>query len=333
MVFAGVFISNSTSPLGFQGGNIAVNDLEEAAALITTAAPADVTSTVGGTLSLGGNSYGNYSYSVWSGGTYSSFTNWINSTNDEHAFVSIKGNATLNAGTLQGLRKTTVCIYVDGNLTLSGANIQTTGCIQASAGLYTTNPASWPLSASTNVTASCGSGGAGQGGGSGGAGGRFSAGAGGAGGPTAGSAGIINGAAYGGPGGRSVSGGFSGYMIGGGAGHPGGPGWNSGINGYANSGGTGLGGTLVVIATGNITMSAGQLISAGFNGGNAGHYSGVQANGGGGSGGGRIYYKAGGTASGIASNVTGGSGGHTYRNGSYSTGGSPGAAGGISAFT
>jgi len=177
------------------------------------------------------------------------------------------------------------------------------------------------------TTISTGGGGSGAGyaytckGGNGGAGGAFSAGTGGGGqvDGTDGSSHVaaMDGANYGGAGGRSRDwsgmGGYSGE--GGGAGNPGGTGSRGG-----NSGSTGVGGVIWLVVGGSLTIGSGGSIQA--NGAGGGSVS-SQGAGGGASGGGAVFVLYKGTLSNSGSiTATGGSGGSAA-----ATGGNGGAGG------
>lgn len=332
MVFSAFFSAiNSGGVETFQGGDIDENDLESAMALISTSSTVDVVSGVNGTITLGGNLYGGYNYSVWNGGSYTLTTgnvagSFINNNPDRHAFVCFKGNTTLDLNNITTVRKITTVIYCDGNLTLTNG-FRVKGCNQANSNLYTTNPSSFPLTLSYNMTGKTGNGGGGGGGAPSGTGGIFSSGAGGAGGGSCGTSSTWGGGSYGGAGGRNTTGGFAGYWCGGGAGNPGGTAFIPNTQqGTANNGASATGGTLILIVNGTLTQSSGTISVKGFGGGSANHYSGVQASGGGGSGGGRIFAKR---ISGNLTNtdVTGGSGG------SGNSSGSSGASGSLNYFT
>lgn len=342
MVFAGVLIGQNTPQGGgFAGGDITAVHLEEAMQTMATGAPVDIGSSTGGQLILGGNDFGDYDYTIQNGGTFSSTTNLINSNNDKHAFMVFKGNTTLNLSYTSS-RKITTCIYVDGDLTLNSTIINS-GCNQTTSNLYTSDPTSFPLTGSSNITGRCGRGGRG-GGNSGGAagttfsssierlGGIFTGGSGNAGGPMGTDPTTqqkIQGRPYGDDGGTNPSGSNMGLYVGGGAGNPGGPGGPVSGSGDDDPGGTGTGGTFILFVTGTLSQTGGQIICAGLNGGRARHFSGTQARGGGGSGGGRIWYKTGSGAI-TLTNVTGGNGGPVTSGGSA---GSPGGAGAVSSFS
>ena len=314
---------------GYEGGDVDAESLEHALVEVATASETPITT--GGTLSIGGIVYGQFDYVALAGGTYTSMDSWFSATADRSAFIVFSGNTTLSnmlIGT--STRKLMVCIYVDGDLTIQNTTINNNrGAIQSSAGLFTTNPSSIQLTSATALTGSAGAGGSGHSGGSGGAGGLFSGGGGGAGGPTSGTTSTISGGAYGGRGGSNTTGGFSGYWVGGGAGNPPGskfvPNYSQGT---ASNGSTGCGGTLIVMCKGTLTFSSATLTATGANGGNAYHNSGVQATGGGGSGGGRIRWKgAAGVVGSPSASASGGSKGVSYRNGSYSNGAGNGGSG------
>jgi len=297
MVFTSVLMGqNVIEASGFAGGDITEANLEAAVELVATSVPTDVVSGTGGKLILGGNDFGGYNYSVWNGGSYTLLNgnvagSFINNNPDRHAIVCFKGNTTLNLNNITLPRKTSVTFFCDGNLTITNS-FTSKGCIQSSAGMYTTNPGSYPLTSTTNMTGGCGNGGGGgAGGGSGGAGGIFSGGGGGGPGPGCGTSGTLPGGAYGGRGGYNTTGGFSGYYCGGGAGNPGGPGYTAGGSGFGNSGASATGGTIVFIVKGTFTQSSGTISVRGWSGGSAGHYSGSQSSAGGGSGAGRIWCK------------------------------------------
>ena len=117
---------------------------------------------------------------------------------------------------------------------------------------------------------------------------------------------------------------------GGGAGTPAGPAGPSGGNPSGTAGGTGVGGLLIIIVRGNVTVN-GTVSSNGATGGSGGNgpISGGSGGGGGGSGGGRIVIAYGGTYTNAGSVVAnGGSGGPNWPGG-----GNAGGAGGAGAIT
>jgi hypothetical protein len=91
-----------------------------------TLVPNAITPTTGSTLSIAGNSLGNYDYTFFtSSQTLSSFTasNWFTNNADTNAaLIWVRGDLTINSGVTftPSVRKLFTCVYVTGNLVLNG---------------------------------------------------------------------------------------------------------------------------------------------------------------------------------------------------------------------
>jgi hypothetical protein len=278
---------------------------------------------VGGSLIVNGVSLPPYDWAKISGPhTVSSFNtlSYFTTTQDSRcAFVAFDNDLTINSGQTftPNIRKPFVCIYVKGNLTVTGAismtqrgaNHSSSGgsnltaqTIRLANGNYSgvINPEIPAAGAGSNGTGSAGgTGGGGHGsngfaasGAAGTAGTSYTGGTGGSGGSdfTNGAPGTANG----GPGGCQPSCG-NGHN-GGGAGNPGGCGCN---NQGGNTGGSGTGGVLVIFVRGTYS-GPGSVTAGGNNGGSSSNAPG------GGSGGGSITIFAG-TDSGPTPSAPGGS--------------------------
>lgn len=297
----------------FAGGNVSYADIKAMVeAMVAGAATAP---TAGGTLTINGQSLGDYDYTIKSGAqTISSFMNsdWFTTTADSRsAFIVVNGNLTINFGQtlIPSNRKLFTVIYVAGNLDIAGSismssrganhsagggNV-TAAAIRIATGTFSgvgnpEVPASGGAGAPTNsgggdMNGSAGTAGSSGGTGGGGNGGRrnsISGGAGAAGtsfsGGPAGGGGQSGGsdATAGSANGAAGGNGAGGSFTGGGAGNPGGTGTGS-------SGANGTGGVLIIYCTGALSGS-GAISANGAAGGNA---SGGGATGGG-SGGGSV---------------------------------------------
>jgi hypothetical protein len=293
----------------FPGGNQTTTDLNTLMATLATSA--DVSPSAGGTLTVNSVSLGSYDYAIKNGNqTVSSFTasDWFTATEDSRsALIAVNGNLTINAGQtfIPSVRKLFTCLYVKGNLTITGdismsnrgANHSTTGsnisagAIRLATGTY--SAVSNPQVPATGATGAAGvnntaggTGGTGTAGGTGGGGSGASGGSGrisgsGAtgtsfsGGSGSGACDTVltgeNAYANGGAGGRGYS------SAGGGAGNPGG---NGGSNTSLGAGSPGTGGILIIFATGTIS-GAGNFSASGANGGtNSGWWGGAGSGGG-----------------------------------------------------
>lgn len=321
---------------------------------------APVTSTIsptaGGTMTVNSQSISSYDYVTKNGNqTISAFSNadWFTNTSDTRsALICINGNLTINSGqtVIPTNRKLFTAIYVNGNLTISGAvsmtnmgsNHSGTGnsggsvtavAIRLATGTYSgvSNPeipaaggAGAPRPA-RNTAGGAGTAGTAGGTGGGGAGGNTDGAGAGASGSGAAGTSFVGGAGGGGargPGGQNAitnggaggAGGTDGLGGGGGgAGQPGGAGAQSGPF-PSVAGNTGNGGVIVIYCTG--TFSGAGTITA------AGNTGGVGWNGSGGSsGGGSITVFFGTDTSTITPSAAGGAA-------TASNAGSPGGAGG-----
>lgn len=320
----------------FSGGNVSATNIAAVGYSMSKASAAS-TPTAGGTLTINSESLGSYDYVIKSGDqTVSSFTNsdWFTTTADTRsAFVVVQGNLTINSGQtfIPTNRKLFTCIYVTGNLTVSGSismagrganhSATTAAAIRIATGTFSSivNPAvpaagGAAVASSTNGTAGA-NGGTGSGGGGqndnvqaaphGAAGTSFSGGAGGGGGRSYGGIGTPNGggagAANGGAGGNALAAGGpypTANPSSGGSGNPAG-------SGGENPGGTGTGGVLFIFVEGTIS-GAGTITVNGVNPGSASERPG------GGSGGGSctVFYTF--DTSTITPTATGGQGNGIY---------------------
>ena len=321
----------------FTGGAMNISTGSIAIAGYSMARGSAVGVTAGGTLTINGESLGSYDYVIKSGNqSVTSFSNgdWFTTTADTRsAFVVVQGNLDIASGQtfIPTNRKLFTCIYVTGNLTVSGSismagrgasgNAVTAAPIRIVTGTHSSivNPAvpaagGAGVASSTNGTAGT-NGGTGSGGGGqndnavlaphGAAGTAFTGGSGGGGGRTYGGIGTPNagsaGAANGGAGGAALPAGGpypSANPSSGGSGNPAGAGGE-------NPGGTGTGGVLFIIVEGTIS-GAGTITANGVNPGSASERPG------GGSGGGSctILYST--DSSTITPTATGGQGNGIY---------------------
>jgi hypothetical protein len=294
----------------FTGGNVSSTQIAAVGKSMANAS-AQSTPTAGGTLTIDGVSLGSYDYVIKSGSqTVSSFTNsdWFTTTADTRsAFVVVQGDLSISSGQtfIPTNRKLFTCIYVTGNLTVSGTismagrgashSATAAGNIRIANGTYSSivNPAvpaagGAAVASSTNGTAGA-NGGTGSGGGGqndnvqaaphGAAGTSFSGGAGGGGGRTYGGIGTPNGggagAANGGAGGNALAAGGpypTANPSSGGSGNPAG-------SGGENPGGTGTGGVLFIFVEGTIS-GAGSITVNGVNPGSASERPGAGSGGG-----------------------------------------------------
>lgn len=285
----------------FTGGNQSPASMVELAQGILTASDTNVSS--GGTLTLNSSSIGSYEYYKTSGTTtISSFSNstyFSGSRDNMGSFLVFDGDTTVSSGvTIQpSQRKLYQAWYVNGDLTINGTiSMKSRGANHNGSGNSAGYVAETTLALDgTNTVASNAAGNGGNGrpqgasGGSGASGTCFSGGPGGGGGDNGTGQ---PGTARGGQGGNG-----GGYNSSGGAGNPGGVQRASG-----HTGPSGTGGTVIIMATGNVSGS-GSIVCRAYDGhGSGGH------RGGGGSGGGVVKILAGGTAS-MSTNVNGGTGG------------------------
>ena len=332
-------VSFTTSGTAFAGGNQSVSNVAQLASNIISTG--NITPSSGGTLTVNGVSLGSYDYAYFnSAQNVTSFSDatFFTATNDRAAFIAVNGDFTVASGQtfIPTARKSFTCIFVRGNATISGTlSMSSRGANLASGNVLIIGSTSIPSAgasggASTSASGSAGSagstGGAGAGGsgswtaGTGAAGTAFSGGsAGGGSGGSATSSSVgngVNGAADGGAGGAGGTANLYSDSAGGGggAGNPGGAagnrsGTNAGGTSRATSGATGTGGVIILIATGNITIS-GTIAADGANGGQADIPGPNPAGGGGGSGGGSVNILYRGTLSNTGTiRANGGSGG------------------------
>lgn len=302
----------SADVFSFVGGSVSAASLAIIGRSMSNASAAS-TPTAGGTLTVNSVALGSYDYVIKDGNqSVSSFLNsdWFTTTADTRsAFVTVKGNLDISSGQtfIPTNRKLFTCIYVTGNLTLSGSismsargashSATAAGAIRIVTGTFSSivNPevpaaGGAAVGSSTHGTAGTG-GGTGAGGGGqndtaqsaphGAAGTSFSGGAGGGGGrtyggitaPTGGGAGGANGGAGGAA--LPAGGPYPGANpSSGGSGNPGGAGGE-------NPGGTGTGGVLFIFVEGTVS-GAGTITVNGVNTGAASERPG------GGSGGGSV---------------------------------------------
>jgi len=291
----------------------------------------------GGTLTIGGFSFGSFDYMYTRTQTVSNFitSNWFTTDADNSsAFIIVDGDLTINSGQTfaPSVRKLFTVLYVTGNLTVNGAismsalgansTLVTSNDIAIASGTYNVVgggtitgpkvPGTGGAGAASRTTAGQTSGTSGSAGGTGGGGGgTFAAAASGTVGTgstgTAFSGGSGSGALIGtgstsnaGANGGAGSAGFSaGVSAPGGAGNPGG----SAVPANASfNGGNGTGGTLIIICEGTLSGS-GTITANGVAGGTN------STNIGGGSGGGSVTIFAGGDSSSISPTANGGGNG------------------------
>lgn len=117
--------NNNKNFIGFGGGNLASGTIVTAARSMSTGLASTNAGAVtfGGTLSIGGNSVGNYEYKTFSAGTIDGSETFFSSTADNiSSWILFNGNTTINlsANIQPPARKLFTCIYVNGNLTLNG---------------------------------------------------------------------------------------------------------------------------------------------------------------------------------------------------------------------
>ena len=258
------------------------------------------TPTSGGSLTVNGQSLGDYDWVMLQGNqTISSFSDsdWFTATQDSRsAFIFVNGDLTINSGQtlIPSVRKLFTAIYVRGTLTVNGeismtargANHSATGSnitaqeIRIANGIFSavTNPSvpaaggagGATVSANGNPGSAGTNGGCGGGGGGGGSGGSGNSGAGGtaftggsgAGGNRVGTAGISTAAINGGAGGNGNNNSEADYTAGGGAGNPGGS-----QSGGATAGTNGTGGVGIIVC--EAIAGSGSIVANGSNGGSA----------------------------------------------------------------
>lgn len=279
-------------PITFSGGNFSASSILVAARSMIggqrTATPLQ-----GGTLTINGQSVGNYDYKVAGTTTISSFSSseWFTTTADTvSSWIIINGNLTINSGQtiIPSVRKLFTVVYVTGNLvvngsismTARGANHSGTGNsggyvapvdIRVGTGTFSavTNPIIPSAGGAGGASFTSGNGkndgtaGTNGASGGGGSGYSFSGGNGGAG--TAGTC-FTGGTGGGGGNGSNGTDGIANGGKGGNAapgptdGGSGNPGGNAGSSGFAGNSGTG--GTLIVICGGSFS-GTGSCISNG----------------------------------------------------------------------
>jgi hypothetical protein len=318
-------INNNRNFIGFGGGNLASGSIVAAArTMYTGSAAADGDAPIfGGTLTIGGNSLGNYEYKSFSGKTIVGSETFFSSTaNNISSWITFSGDTIINvaANITPGVQKLFTCIYVNGNLTLNGtvdmdskaayhSGLVSSASIAIASGTYSSvvNP---------NVPANGGSGvgrrnGDGQPSGSaGGSSTNGGTGAGGNGGTWGGdgsTGATSNGSSFGGTSGSGGARDSSSGDVGQGAGPSGGAG-----GGSTTGGGPG-GGVIFIIVEGTLTGSG--IATANGSGSSGGNATG------GGAGGGSVTVLCGTNSSTLTVRANGGSGGGSANGRQGGTGG------------
>jgi len=317
-------INNNRNFIGFGGGNLASGSIVAAArTMYTGSAAADGDAPIfGGTLTIGGNSLGNYEYKSFSGKTIVGSEAFFSSTaNNISSWITFSGDTTINvaANITPSVQKLFTCIYVNGNLTLNGTVgmdskaayhsglVNSTDILIASGTFSSVVNPNVPTNGGSGVGGRSGDGQPyGSGGGSSTNGGTGAGGNGGTWGDSY-TGSTAAGSSFGGTSGSGGARDGSSGNVGQGAGPSG------GVNGGSTTGGGPGGGVIFIIVEGTLTGSG--IVTANGSGSSGGNATG------GGAGGGSVTVLCGTNSSTLTVRANGGSGGGSANGRQGGTGG------------